>query len=174
MERKVEAMVNLKRILLTTDLSEESLVALDYANTLSLLYGARLTILYVDNVAPPAMYTIHVPDFEGGQFQHDALEHAKKALEEFVRLHIPASVNVTPAVRLGRPVEEINRFVEEEAIDLVVMATHGRTGLRHAIMGSVAEKVVRTSLVPVLTVKPKRSRDRMIEVEDIENELHVR
>jgi nucleotide-binding universal stress UspA family protein len=166
-------MVNLKRILLTTDLSEESLAALDYANTLSLLYGARLTVLHVDNVTPPAMYTIHVPDYEGGQFQHDALDHARKALEEFARIHIPSSVNIVLEVRLGKPVEEINRYVEEAGIDLIVMATHGRTGLKHVMMGSVAEKVVRTASVPVLTVKPRKLRDRMIQIEDIEDELHV-
>jgi len=67
-------------------------------------------------------------------------------------------------VRRGFAYEEIMRFVDEEEIDLIVMATHGRTGLPHIIMGSVAERVVRHSPVPVLTIKPlkvqEQSRER--------------
>jgi hypothetical protein len=59
-------------------------------------------------------------------------------------------------------------------VDLIVMATHGRTGVKHALMGSVAEKVVRISTVPVLTVKPFPIRESVLRDEDVENELHLR
>jgi nucleotide-binding universal stress UspA family protein len=63
--------------------------------------------------------------------------------------------------------------VDQQKIGLVVMATHGRTGLRHILMGSVAETVVRHSAVPVLTIKPSLLRESVIRNEDIENELHL-
>ena len=56
-------------------------------------------------------------------------------------------------MRIGAPVEEINRAIEHEHADLVVMGTHGRTGFRHLVAGSVAERVVRSSKVPVLTIR---------------------
>ena len=61
-----------------------------------------------------------------------------------------------------------------EHIDLVVMATHGRTGLKHVLMGSVAEKVARMSTAPVLTVKPRAVREYIIAAEDVEHDLHIR
>ena len=62
----------------------------------------------------------------------------------------------------------------DEHVDLVVMATHGRTGLKHVLMGSVAEKVVRMSTAPVLTVKPRVVREYIIAAEDVEHDLHIR
>jgi len=77
-------------------------------------------------------------------------------------------------VRSGVAEKEILRFAEEERIDLVVMATHGWTGLRHMLMGSVAEKVVRYSPIPVLTVKPKPAREEIVRRDDVELELHLK
>ena len=167
-------MITLKKIVVTTDLSDHSLSALEYASTLSLLYGAKLYLLHVEDVGPPPMYSTHLPDFEAEQFHRLATETARKDLETFAREKISPDLNVTLAVRLGNPVDEIRRFAETEGIDIVVMATHGRTGLKHILMGSVAEKVVRTSPVPVLTVKPKTMRDHIVSTRDVEDELHVR
>jgi nucleotide-binding universal stress UspA family protein len=75
---------------------------------------------------------------------------------------------------VGSPADEIRRFAEAERVDLVVMATHGRTGLEHIVMGSVAERVVRLCTMPVLTVKPARLRESIIRNEDIERQLHLR
>jgi len=97
-----------------------------------------------------------------------------KELEDFVAKRISRDLKVIPIVTAGVPAEEIKRFAEEEGIDLIVLATHGRTGLRHILMGSVAERVVRLSGVPVLTVKPRPFREAIIEKDDIENELHLR
>ena len=74
-------------------------------------------------------------------------------------MNVPAQTRLTAVVRRGMPAEEIKRFAQEEGIDLIVMASHGRTGLRHMVMGSVAERVVRLCSVPVLTVKPHPFRE---------------
>ena len=68
----------------------------------------------------------------------------------------------------------ILRYADEEGVDMIVMATHGRAGLRHAVLGSVAEKVVRLSHVPVLAVKPRPVRENLLRNEDIEKDLHLR
>ena len=62
-------------------------------------------------------------------------------------------MTATSFIRIGNPVDEINRFVDEKKVDLIVMGTHGRTGLQHLLVGSVAERVVRTATCPVLTVR---------------------
>jgi nucleotide-binding universal stress UspA family protein len=105
--------------------------------------------------------------------QQRAEERAARELEDFVMNKVGSDVRLVPVVRSGSPPEAIKQFTEEEGIDLIVMATHGRTGLRHILMGSVAEKVVRISNIPVLTVKPRPLREAILENEDIESELHL-
>jgi nucleotide-binding universal stress UspA family protein len=166
-------MVFLKKILVTTDLSEFSLAAFDYASTASLLFNADIYLLHVIEGGPGGRSRMH----GDRERQSQALinkEEALKALQDFVRSSISSELNVTTVVRSGSPPDEIIRFAKEEGIDMIVIATHGRTGLKHIMMGSVAEKIVRRSSVPVLSVKPGPIRDQLLKNEDIENELHLR
>ena len=150
-------MVYLKKILVTTDLSRYSLEALEYAQSFGLLYASRIFLLHVD---------------EHGHHRGD--QEAIAALAEFASRNVDPELRLTQVVRSGQPAAEIRRFSEEEHVDLIVMATHGRTGVKHALMGSVAEKVVRVSTVPVLVVKPLPVRESILREEDVENELHLR
>lgn len=147
-------MVYLRKILITTDLSEYSLAALEYAASFGLLYSARL-------------YLLHVA--EAGKEQQ-----ATGELEEFVAARIDPDIKLHTCVKHGTPADVIKQFADEERIDLIVMATHGWTGLKHILMGSVAEKVIRYSRVPVLVVKPRQISDALLLMEDIEAELHIR
>ena len=149
-------MVYLKKILVTTDLSQFSLEALQYAQSFSLLYASRITLLHVEEHA------------------HRGRENAVASLAEFVARNVDPDVRLTQVVRTGHAAEEITRFSREENVDMIVMATHGWTGVKHALLGSVAEKVVRYSPVPVMTVKPLPVREGLLRDEDIENELHLR
>ena len=149
-------MVYLKKILVTTDLSPFSLAGLEYATTFGLLYSAEIHLL-------------HVVDEH-----HPNMEEAKEALRTFVQKNVNPDVEITRVVKAGNPWVVIRRYADEEGVDLIVMATHGRTGLKHVFMGSVAEKVVRFSHVPVLAVKPRPVREHMIRNEDIEKDLHLR
>jgi nucleotide-binding universal stress UspA family protein len=166
-------MINLRRILVTTDLSEHSLAAFEYGFSLGLLYASRLHVLYVVETGSPLL-TLY-------GFQDDAHPQAAQAeetgalkLDQFITKYIGTDKKVVPVVRSGIPESEIIRFAAEERIDLIVMATHGWTGVRHILMGSIAEKVVRRSTVPVLTVKPEPMRESILRSEDVEKELHLR
>jgi len=81
---------------------------------------------------------------------------------------------VKKIVRFGDPSKEIVTFAQEEKMDLIIISTHGRTGLSHVLLGSVTERVVRHSLVPVLTVKPLSIQNQIMEEEDIDEQLHLR
>jgi nucleotide-binding universal stress UspA family protein len=149
--------VFLRNILITTDLSEYSLAALEYAFTFSLLFGARLFLLHVN---------------EHGSQRGE--RHASAALGEFVARNVDPRLNLEQVVRTGQPAAEIRKFAQERGVDLIVMTSHGRTGLKHAVMGSVVEKVVRLSTIPVLMVKPRAVRESILRFEDVETELHLR
>jgi len=164
-------MVYLQKILVTTDLSEFSLAAMDHASTFGLLYGSDLSMMYV---AEPAGHRGSKAVQGTDPTHHKALEEAAHNLAKFVGRDVKSEMQVRQIVRIGNPAEEICRYVADEHVDLVVMATHGRTGLKHVLMGSVAEKVVRMSTAPVLTVKPRVVREHIIATEDVEHDLHIR
>jgi nucleotide-binding universal stress UspA family protein len=82
-----------------------------------------------------------------------AIESAETHLQDIADRLTREGVTATGVIKIGVPVDEINQAVEEHKIDLVVMGTHGRTGLRHLMAGSVTERVVRTCTVPVLTTR---------------------
>jgi len=82
-----------------------------------------------------------------------------KDLSAFTARWLPDQAKMILALRSGQPHKEIVHYAAEEDIDLIVIATHGRNGLNHFVMGSVAEKVVRFSPAPVLTVKPRRAEE---------------
>ncbi len=155
-------MVFLRKILVTTDLSDFSLAAFEYASTASIFFNAEIFLLYVYGNREPRGHT------------HYTEEEALKALKEFAQSSVSSGLDVHTVVRCGAPAVEIIRYAQQEGADLIVIATHGRTGLRHMMMGSVAEKIVRLSSIPVLSVKPGPFRDRILKDEDIENELHLR
>lgn len=160
-------MVFLKKILITTDLSPHSLAAVEYASSFGTLYSSRL-------------YLLLVMDKKEGHHTGEGHHHfrteaeALEALEVFAKEHLPPEVRLNLVVRKGAPTEGILKFAEEEGIDLIVIATHGHTGLRHILMGNVTEKVVRHSRVPVLTVKPRPFQENFIKDEDVEKDLHLR
>jgi nucleotide-binding universal stress UspA family protein len=167
-------MVNLRKIAITTDLSGFSLAALEFAASLRLLYTAKLYMLYVSEESPVILPTLHglETDVEGLRLR--MAQDAKVELDRFMKLHVNPDLNIIPVVRMGHPSDEIIAFSREEHIDLIVMATHGRTGFEHVLLGSIAEKVVRNSPVPVLTIKPPSVREPILKSEDVENELHLR
>jgi universal stress protein A len=164
--------IYLRKILITTDMSDFSLAAMEYAASLGLLYASNLYCLYVLEHAAPAFKRLDRGE-EAKLQQRQAEELAMQELQAFLDRKIETGIKPIPVVRSGAPAEVIGRFARQEEIDLIVMATHGRTGLRHIVMGSVAEKVVRMSSVPVLTVKPHPLREMILDDEDIESELHL-
>jgi nucleotide-binding universal stress UspA family protein len=147
-------MKKIKKILVPTDLSELSLSAIEYARSLADVYGAKLYFLHAVEVVPVVSFP--TVDFTLETALNDEVEKARELMEHLLSDSLKNVADISVNIRRGVAFDEIMRFIEQEDIDLVVMATHGRTGLPHIIMGSVAEKVVRHSPVPVLTVKPQK------------------
>ncbi len=150
-------MNGIKKILVPTDLSDQSLAAIESARMIAGQFGATLTLMYVVDNLPVLTYPLPV-DFNTEKIFADSIETAKMELKLFVAEKLNDDESIERVVALGAPHDEIVRYAEEHAIDLIVIATHGRTGLRHVLLGSVAERVVRHSTVPVMTVKPLAMR----------------
>jgi nucleotide-binding universal stress UspA family protein len=142
------------RILAPTDFSEPAQRALGYAAELAKLYGASLTLVYVD---PPPIY---VPDAIGYIPPGNAVEIVAAFEKDLTKLQGEARAlgagEVTTKYIRGVPWFEIVELAAANRYDLIVMGTHGRSGLSHVLLGSVAEKVVRKAPCPVLTVGPAR------------------
>jgi len=136
-------------ILLPTDGEPASEVALEHAVELADRYDARLHVLYVVDTAAYASFDA------GAETIVSALkEQGEAAVESAVETAEAAGVPTVSAVVSGSPHAEIVEYAGTEGVDLVVMGTHGRTGLDRYLLGSVTERVVRTTETPVLTVHP--------------------
>lgn len=150
-------MQTLQKILVPTDLSDFSLAAMELARLLANNFGASITLIYVVDNLPTLTYPLPV-DFNTEKIFADALETAKMDLKLFVAEKLDDDETMARVAIIGTPYEEITRYAFDHSMDLIVIATHGRTGLRHVLLGSVAERVVRHSAVPVVTVKPAAMR----------------
>ena len=160
-------MIELKRILLPTDFSEQSLAAKGYACALAEQFGAELHLLNVVHDLAS-----EVPEFGMGLAFPGFVENLPGRMEDLEREAIGRIAKVLDAAweqgrrvvlatKRGTPFLEILRYAREHEIDLIVLGTHGRSGLAHALMGSVAERVVRKATCPVLTVRPSGHQFRM-------------
>lgn len=147
-------MIQLQRILVPTDFSDYAAVPLKYGCALAEVFHAELHLLHVlqDLVAMvPEPGLAYLPP---GDLIREMQESADQALAKLPDPAWAKETKVVRATRQGPPFLEIVRYAKENDIDLIVLGTHGRTGLAHVLMGSVAEKVVRKAPCPVLTVRP--------------------
>lgn len=148
-------MINLKRILVTTDFSEFSEPAVVYGCAIAEKFDSELHLLHV---CPDA--AMLVPDVNGlgaAGLIDQAQAIAKSAADHLQKLppeNCRAGSTIIRETKIGSPFYEIIQYAKEHDVDLIVIGTHGRSGLVHLLMGSVAENVVRKAPCPVLTVKP--------------------
>lgn len=139
-----------ERILVPTDGSPASRRAIDHAVDLAAAHGATIHAVYVVNTASFASLPME-SSWEGvSELLHDEGQSALDEVDEVAAQH---GVPVEPVYLDGSPAREIIRYAETEECDLVVMGTHGRGGIDRLLLGSVAERVVRSCDVPVLTVR---------------------
>jgi universal stress protein A len=146
-------MIKLQRILLPTDFSEFSAAARMYACAFADQFQAELHVLHViQDLAPlvPEPGAALAPPLD---YLRELELNAQAMLERALDAQWSVGKRIVKAVRQGPPFLEIIRYAQETNIDLIVIGTHGRSGLAHMLMGSVAEKVVRKSPCPVLTVR---------------------
>lgn len=148
-------MLPYKKILCPTDFSDPSFTALKAAEELARHFSAQLLVVHV---SPPVPLPYPFPDpgvassFDAPLYQQELVKFAENTLKEAVSQRVSPEVPVRTMVVIGDAPTEILRLAGEEHPDLIVIATHGLTGWRHLVFGSVAEKVVRHSPCPVLTI----------------------
>ena len=145
-------MNDVRTILLTTDFSETSIHACAPAAGLARTYAARILMAHVeDDRVSPLLVEYMAVGLEG--LRRQQTEQAKQQLAEFAARYLGPEVDVELEVALGVPHIEIVRLATERDVDLIVMATHGRGLISHAIMGSTTERVLRRAPCPVLVVR---------------------
>jgi len=151
----------MKHILVTTDFSEASESAFDYAKEQLKLAGkdkSKITLLKVIDVVPPAgikfEYGLALPDKKG--MMEKVYKHASAQIQEIAKKQFAGFSVETIVVKPKKAVyQEIINFAKANDVSLIVMSTHGRTGVKHFLLGSVAERVVRRSPCPVMIVPAK-------------------
>ncbi len=150
--QRTQSRIDLRRILVPIDFSDHSKKALQYAIPFAEQFKASIDLLYV---VEPAIYPA---DFSFGQVGFPAVEdelrqRGAEELEGLIKREIGARVKARSGVRTGKAAYEIEQYAREESVDLIIIATHGHSGMEHVLFGSTAEKVVRHAPCPVLVVR---------------------
>ena len=149
-------MLPLRKILCPTDFSEPSYEALKAANEFALHFSATLVLIYVVPIV------IDIPtsaDFFIPSDIQTMEADAEKALQEVVDKRLSEKLRIRTMLSIGAPADEIVSAAGDENADIIVIATHGRTGWRRLVFGSVAEKVVRLAPCPVLIIQSPPKED---------------
>lgn len=147
-------MFDIKTIIVPTDFSKISFSAFEYAKDLAERMNAEIHLIYVMEKTPPflAAKSIDMPEDE--ILKKMEIEAKKRLNETASNFSEDTNIKIEVVLRLGNDFEEIVNYSKEIKADLIVIATHGRTGVLHSLLGSVAEKVIRFSKCPVLVISP--------------------
>jgi universal stress protein A len=141
----------LRRVLVPVDFSDSSLKALSYAAALARKFRASLTVVYV----VPADYGwLGIGQEASREYDETLQSQAAGCLRALAESHIPKNASADLEVRLGRPAEEIVAAAAESNSDLILLSTHGHTGLDRYLIGSVADRVARLAPCPVFLMRP--------------------
>ena len=143
---------DIKKVLVPIDFSDYSKSALKYAVDFAQKFNAEIMLVYV--VEP----VIYPPDFSMGQIAIPSVNtewdiKAKEEIDKLAASEIPDVVTVKTMIKTGKPFIEIIETAAEEDVDVIIIATHGHSGMEHILFGSTAEKVVRKAPCPVLTLR---------------------
>lgn len=149
-------MIDLKRIVVATDLSDLSLCAVKHASALAHQFRAELHLLTI-SVYPYVEFAAQCQDYYGVTIDQCEKDLYESCVERLAKVDVSPLSNdsVVRAVEQGFVVEEIRKYCETKEADLLVAGTHGHSGLTHILMGSVAEELVRVAPCPILTVRDK-------------------
>lgn len=146
--------LHFSRILVPVDFSSACRGALAEAVTFAKAFGSRITLVHVvEPMVLPENLMLAVPELPdvGGNLVQDS----EARLSRLAEREIPAAHRGAALVRVGRPFDEICQVAASEQSDLIIISTHGYTGLKHVLLGSTAERVVRHAPCPVLTLRAK-------------------
>jgi nucleotide-binding universal stress UspA family protein len=149
-------MKTIKHILFPVDLTENSEKLVPYVITMAQKFDAEVHVLFVVRifqyftdiyVAPPSISV----------FENELVEGARRKMDEFAATHFGSLPQTKNNVLLGDPSDMILSYIDEHQMDLVIMGTHGRKGLDRVLFGSVAERVIKNSHIPVLVINPYKT-----------------
>ncbi|RJQ67111.1 MAG: universal stress protein [Desulfobacteraceae bacterium] len=149
-------MKTIKRILFPVDLTENSEKLVPYVINMAQKFDAAVHVLFVVRifqyftdiyVAPPSISV----------FEKELVEGARRKMDEFTQTRFAGVPQTQNEVILGDPSDAILNYIDGQQMDMVIMGTHGRKGLDRVLFGSVAERVIKNSRVPVLVVNPYRA-----------------
>lgn len=149
----------MKKILVTSDLSEESKEAFPYAVKFAKAFDAAITLLAVieDPAQAAFSYALDFPVYPSPDIQKQVYKKIESDLNELALKHFSQLPCECKIVEASGPVHgEILRVAKSDSFDMIVMATHGRTGFRHLLIGSVAERVMREANCPVVIVPSRK------------------
>jgi nucleotide-binding universal stress UspA family protein len=144
----------ISRVLVPVDFSVHAEKAMHYATTLAERFGGTVELLhvvedpFVSGAWASEAFTPNIPEL-----LNDLMSDARRRIEALKATIATGGIRIEANVLLGQPAEAIGERAKTGGFDLIVMGTHGRAGLSHVFMGSVAERVVRTAPCPVLTVR---------------------
>ncbi len=146
-------MIQINRILVPTDFSDCSRQATSYARELATRFASEIHLVTVVDPTPLVAASAGAP--VPTSLLEDRERSAELDIARWPDKEFDQQMSVTRKVLHGVPFVEIVRYARQQSVDLIVMGTHGRTGLTHALIGSVAERVVRKANCPVLVVRPE-------------------
>jgi nucleotide-binding universal stress UspA family protein len=140
-------------ILFATDFSEISEYAFEYAYTLARKFESKLIVMHVIN-EPVDLRGFYVPHISFESLEKEIEESAEKMMKKFCAGRLVDLADTETVIVSGIPYEQIMKKADDEDAALIVLGTHGRAGLDHFLFGSTAERVVRRSRCPVMTIRP--------------------
>lgn len=146
-------MFPVNKILCPIDFSEHSMEALDNAIELAQQLSSKLILTHVISPIPVVPTPSHPSEFNITSYREMLKESSEKNMDSIIEDKVPRDLDFEKIIRSGDPAQEIDGVAKEQDVDLMVISTHGRSGLQHLIFGSVAEKIIRHSSCPVLTIK---------------------
>jgi nucleotide-binding universal stress UspA family protein len=148
-------MITLNGILVPVDFSKESILATKFAVSLAQEYKTKLYLLHVMEMIP-TWAQLEISNYE--EFQERTMKQAKEDLFRVIPSKVRETIEVDEILETGYPSQVILDKAQELGVDVIVIATHGRTGLAHMLLGSVAEKVIRHAPCPVFVVRNPKDK----------------
>lgn len=145
-------MFTVKKILSPTDFSEPSYEALEVACDLAQQFSAELCLVHVIPTVPVIPTAPNQIGFDVTSYQKELEAHTEEMLDKVIKERIPKGIKVKTLIKHDDPGHGVLELANADQYDLVVISTHGMAGLKHLLFGSVTERIVKSSSIPVLTV----------------------
>jgi nucleotide-binding universal stress UspA family protein len=154
-KRKENAMLPVKTIVAPTDLSSESEAGLGAAAEIAKHFSATIHMVFVVTALPPIPGSTTAVGFHLPNVFEEMKEMVNPSMEDLVKKNFSPDLDVESKILIGDPAMEIVKLSDTVGADIIVMATHGQTGWRRFVSGSVTEKVIRHASIPVLAFKDR-------------------